>query len=197
MMSDDDTYQRLRTEAAKMLRLDATSLSGLEGLQCDLVSVLLLEVDNLSATSIAGQSIDTNRLADCVRILKTLLPAPLTPAQPPPDFAGAKERLSGLLRMRADNIAKREKRESEFLQEEITSLEATIARLRDDLAPARSAALEAAPVASVVPLRRAAPAKPSQPTAHEAWVQSHYGAGGGDFSPPGGWTTGPPPGSRR
>jgi hypothetical protein len=101
-MSDDDTYQKLRAEAAKMLRLDAASLSGLEGLQCDLVSVLLLEVDNLSATSLAGQPIDTNKLADCVKILKSLLPAPLTPAQQPPDFRGAREELAVMLRLRAD-----------------------------------------------------------------------------------------------
>jgi hypothetical protein len=133
-MSDADDFQKLRRETIKMLGFDETKLSGLEGMQCDLCATLLLEIDNMQALSVAGQQVDLNRLADAVKILKSLLPsAPLSAQQP--DFSGAKDQLVGLLQQRSFGLGQREKRLSETLQAEIATLQTENERLRAGVTP--------------------------------------------------------------
>jgi hypothetical protein len=82
-MSDADpakVYAKLRADAAKLLNLDANKMSALESMQCDLVSVLMLELDMLQGAQLAGRAIDISRVSDAVKILRSLLPAATTEA---------------------------------------------------------------------------------------------------------------------
>lgn len=103
-MSDPDpaaTYERLKIETAQMLNLDAASLSLVENLQLDLVSLLRLEVDGLQGAVLAGDQVDLARLSTALGMLRQLLPekALVAPAPAPAArFDGnARERLRRLI----------------------------------------------------------------------------------------------------
>jgi hypothetical protein len=86
-MSDPDpaaTYERLRTETAEMLRLNADSASLIEGLQVDLVALLRLEIDTLQGAVLSGDSVDLARLASALTMLRSLLPEKALVSAPPP-----------------------------------------------------------------------------------------------------------------
>lgn len=102
MTADPATaYERLRAETATMLKLEATSLSLVENLQLDLVSLLRLQVDELQGAALAGQTVDLDRLATALQMLQKLLPekALVAPAPPAETRFGpsARERLRELI----------------------------------------------------------------------------------------------------
>jgi hypothetical protein len=164
-MTDDDPrailHRRLRTESAQLMGLDLNKLSAIESVQCDLIGVLLLEIDSLQSASISGRLIDMGRLADAVRILKSLMPdAPLAAdgdfearhaQRCAEEFAGAREKFSNLMAaqherheasLRSDNPAVRAaalRTLSPAVNEIIAEKDAEIARLRDLLPPAETA----------------------------------------------------------
>jgi hypothetical protein len=135
-MSDDTNpaavYAKLRAEAARLLNLDADKMSPLESMHCDLVSVLMLELDMLQSAQLAGRVVDISRVADAVKILKSLLPAAATEAHPnhEAEFDGAAETFSALIRDGAAAIAARE---DHLLKQEVAEKDAEIARLREQL----------------------------------------------------------------
>jgi hypothetical protein len=84
-MSETDvsiTHQQLRAEAAKLLRLNPDDMTALQGLQCDLCGLLMLEVDNAQAAQLGGGRVDIGRLSEAVKILKSLLPPTAVEARP-------------------------------------------------------------------------------------------------------------------
>ena len=81
-MSDANIHKRLRTEAVKLLNLDEANLSPLQSMQCDLVGVLMLEIDTFQAQQLANRSVDVGKVADAVKILKSLLPAATAVIEP-------------------------------------------------------------------------------------------------------------------
>jgi hypothetical protein len=139
-MSDADpakVYAKLRADAAKLLNLDANKMSALESMQCDLVSVLMLELDMLQSSQLAGRQIDISRVSDAVKILRSLLPAATTEAHPnyEHEFDGAAEAFANAIEAGSHAIAAREEH---LLKREVAEKDAEIARLRDDLELKRS-----------------------------------------------------------
>jgi hypothetical protein len=130
----DEVFQRLRAETARMLGFsDVTKLSGLESMQVGLAATLLLEIDNLQELAANGQSVDLNRVADAVKILKSLMPsAPLSAQQP--DFTGARAELKTMLEQRAYAIERRDSHVADELQEIIDKQAAENEQLRTQLA---------------------------------------------------------------
>jgi hypothetical protein len=126
-------YAKLRAEAAKLLNLDVAKLSALESMQCDLVGVLMLEIDNQQAAQLAGRAIDISRVADAVKILRSLLPAAATTEARPNydhEFDGAHEAFARAIESGAYAIAAREEH---LLKREVAERDAEIARLRAEL----------------------------------------------------------------
>jgi hypothetical protein len=177
-MSDDPRttlYRRLRAEAAELMGLDAADLSGLASMQVDLVGILMLEIDDMQATSVAGRLIDMGRLADAVRILRSLMPTsePLAAPVAQPDFDGAHEALSELLTMRAHNLEAREASVSERLKAEIAEKDALIERLRAEA----SGTPQAPPPSTSLPQQTSLP-RPTSPqpplSPPSAGIPAHY-----------------------
>jgi hypothetical protein len=136
-MSDTEVYQRLRAETMAMLGYDPAKLTGLESTIIDLVCTVRLEIDAAQAQQQAGQPIDISRLADMVRILKSLLPsAPLATAHEP-DFSDALPTFERIINAQRGAIAAREEHLSEIYAKEIVELKATISALHDQLADAK------------------------------------------------------------
>jgi DNA-binding SARP family transcriptional activator len=75
-------YQKMRSETAKMLGLDPSASSLIQGLQIDLIALLRLSVDTLQGQVLAGEDVDLDRLADSLSMLRQLLPPELLQAQP-------------------------------------------------------------------------------------------------------------------
>ena len=102
MTADPSTaYARLRAETATMLKLDAASLSLVENLQLDLVSLLRLQVDELQGAALAGAPVDLDRLSTALAMLQKLLPSQsLVAHAPAPEGRfgpSARERLRELI----------------------------------------------------------------------------------------------------
>jgi hypothetical protein len=139
-MSDADpakVYAKLRADAAELLNLDANKMSALESMQCDLVSVLMLELDMLQGAQLAGRAIDIGRVSDAVKILRSLFPAATTEAHPnyEHEFDGAAEAFANAIEAGAGAIAAREEH---LLRREVAEKDAEIVRLRDELEIKRS-----------------------------------------------------------
>jgi hypothetical protein len=86
----------------------------------------------LQSAQLAGRVVDISRVADAVKILKSLLPAAATEAHPnhEAEFDGAAETFSALIRDGAAAIAARE---DHLLKQEVAEKDAEIARLREQL----------------------------------------------------------------
>lgn len=122
-------YEQLRAETAAMFAFDPTTLSTLQTLQIDLVSLLRLEVDALQGTALAGGTPDLARLSAAVTLLQKLVPPRALEAAPPrSDEPDAVAKLQALITgyiVAADEemqIAETLKIENEALRAELEKL---------------------------------------------------------------------------
>jgi hypothetical protein len=156
-------YRKLRSEAIKLPRLDGGALSALEDMQVNLVGTLMLEIDNLQAAQLGGAKIDISRVADCVKILKSLLPA-ATEVSPSHEheFDGALEMFERIVNAQRGAIEAREVHLSEVLTKENAELKAKIGELNDLLVEAKF--IDQRPVIPAEPQEQRSPQPPLPPS---------------------------------
>jgi hypothetical protein len=136
-------YAALREQAIKLLRLDATNLSALEDMQINLTCTLMLEIDSLQSAQLSGKAIDISRIADAVKILRSLLPSAPLPSVDMAVETDAREKLEALINRQVHALEKRDERENVILKREVDELREMNAKLRNDLAAAAPVSADA------------------------------------------------------
>jgi hypothetical protein len=149
--------QKLRSQTCALLGLDPNALSLAQQLRVNRASALRLQIDDLEAAQLRGQSIDINKLVEASEALERLVGGnPEAAARP--DFSGAKE-LAQLFAQRAAAVERRER-------VELTRLAAENARLLEEntrLTAKLNAAPQPAPPNNVVPIDGTARANATRP----------------------------------
>jgi hypothetical protein len=124
-------YERLRQSSAEMLGFDAGALNAVQGLQVDMCSAIRLELDALQSAQLANRPVDIGRLADLVKLLKSLLPSqPLATPNFDHEFDGAFETFATLIE---NGVAAVEARRVHLSDIEIAKLKAEVEALRAEL----------------------------------------------------------------
>jgi hypothetical protein len=127
-------------------------------MQCNLVGVLMLEIDSLQGAQMSGAKIDISRVADAVKILRSLLPqATEVTSNHEHEFDGALETFARIVNAQRGAIQAREEHVSEILQREVDKLKAENAELRNQIA-------NGPPPRTPAPPAPAAPPQTSKPS---------------------------------
>jgi hypothetical protein len=137
-----ELYRKLRSSTKEMLELgDDASITPVQSLQIDLVNILRLEIDGLTATSLAGKATDLGKLSETVKLLRLLLPQSAVAEAAALDVVGARAELGRFLDQQAAALEAQDERMSIKLREEVAELkqivagkDAVIASLGGDLA---------------------------------------------------------------
>jgi hypothetical protein len=167
--------QKLRSQTCALLGLDPNALSLAQQLRVNRASALRLQIDDLEAAQLRGQSIDINKLVEASEALERLVGGnPEAAAQP--DFSGAKEELRQFLVQRAERIEAREHKETVRLAAENARLREEITQLQAKLKTEPPPPPPPPPADNVVSIDAARAAERAADEA--AWQRYTYGGGG-------------------
>jgi hypothetical protein len=102
---------RMRNEAAELLKYDLNKLTAAQSVRLDRAAALRLELDDVQSRQLAGLPIDMAKFVVASEALERLVGGNPETSTTGPDFTGAREELLQFLVQRADAIEKRRERE--------------------------------------------------------------------------------------